>query len=132
LPGTKLFRRVHIFVNLLMRVILFYQTWSGRSPVEEFILNLPKPEQEKITAVFDLVRESDRVPSKYLKKLVGTDQLWEVRVDYRGKAFRMLGFFDGSRLIVLVGAFSKKSEQTPVSEIRTAEERRRDYYRRKG
>jgi phage-related protein len=115
-----------------MREILFYQTWSGRSPVDEFISSLPKREQEKIATVFDLIRESERVTRKHLKKLVDTDQLWEIRVEYRGRAFRMLGFFDGGRLIILVSAFTKKSEQTPASEIKTEEERRRDYYWRKG
>lgn len=115
-----------------MREIVFYQTWSGRSPVDEFISALPRREQEKIATVFDLVRAGERVSRKFLKKLADTDQLWEIRVEYGRKALRMLGFFDGRRLIVLVSAFAKKSKQTPVAEIRTAEERRRDYYRRKG
>ena len=115
-----------------MREIVFYQTWSGRSPVEEFISALPTREQEKIATVLDAVRSDQRVRRKYLKKLAGTDQLWEVRVEYRRRAIRILGFFDGNRLIVLVSAFAKKSQQTPVTEIRTAEERRRDYYRKRG
>jgi phage-related protein len=115
-----------------MREIVFYETWSGRSPVAEFIGSLSDREQDKIAWVFKLICESDRVSGNYLKKLTDTEQLWEIRTEYANKAFRMLGFFDGNQLIVLVSAFAKKSDQTPIGEIRTAEERRRDYYRRKG
>jgi phage-related protein len=114
-----------------MREIVFYQTWSGRSPVGEFIRGLSDREQEKIAWVFKNVRQSDRVSSKYLKKLADTNQLWEVRAEFGRNSYRMLGFFDGNQLIVLVSAFAKKSEQTPRSEIRTAEERRSEYFRRK-
>lgn len=115
-----------------MREILFYRTWSGRSPAAEFVQSLSDKEQEKIAWVLKIVRESDQVSSKYLKKLADTEQLWEVRAEHGGSAFRLLGFFDGPRLIVLVSGFAKKSEKTPLAEIGTAEERRRDYYRRKG
>jgi phage-related protein len=115
-----------------VREIRFYQTWSGRSPVGEFLRGLSDREQEKIAWVFKTVRQSDRVSSKYLKKLADTDQLWEIRAEWGRRAFRLLGFFDGNQLIVLVSAFAKQSEQTPIGEIRTAEERRSDYFRRKG
>jgi phage-related protein len=115
-----------------MREILFYETWSGRSPVAEFISGLSEREQDKIAWVMRMIRESDRVGSNYFKKLADTEQLWEIRTEYANRAFRILCFFDGNRLVVLVSAFIKKSEQTPIPEIRVAEERRRDYYRRKG
>ena len=39
--------------------------------------------------------------------------------------------FDGSRLVVLVSGFAKKTQKTPLQEIARAEERRRDYLSRK-
>lgn len=74
-----------------------------------------------------LVEELDRVPELYLKKLSGTEGLWEVRVQHGGDTFRLLGFFDGPQLVVLVSAFAKKSQKTPQREIGRAEERKRDY-----
>jgi len=43
----------------------------------------------------------------------------------------LLGFFDGPKLIVLTSGFAKKTNKVPKQEIETAEERKRDYYRRK-
>ncbi len=74
----------------------------------------------------------ERVPAQYFKKLRGTEDLWEVRAQHGGDAFRLLGFFDGPRLLVLVSGFAKKAEKVPRQELALAEERRRDYLSRKG
>ena len=84
-----------------------------------------------MTWVLQLVEELDIVPKQYFKKLVNTDDLWEVRVQAGRDTFRLLGFFDGSELVVLNHAFAKKSQKIPRSEIVVAEGRKRDYFRRK-
>ena len=86
---------------------------------------------QKIAWVLRVVRDLDRVPANYLKKLVNTDNLWEVRVDVGHNTFRLLGFFDGRELIVLTNSFQKKTQQTPLAEIRLAEERKADHLRRR-
>lgn len=115
-----------------MRTVTFYQNWSGRAPALEFVAALSEKERKKVYRVLDIVERNDRVPAQCLKKLAGTGGLWEVRVDYAGKAFRLLGFFDGSALMILTNGFSKKTEQTPATEIEVARGRRQDYLRRKG
>jgi phage-related protein len=115
-----------------VREIRFYQSPSGRSPVEEFLDSLPGKQAQKVVWVLRLVEELERVPEQYLKKLTGTEGLWEVRAQHGGDTFRLLGFFDGPRLVVLVSGFAKKSEKTPRQEIALAEERRRDYLSRGG
>jgi len=84
----------------------------------------------------DLVPKSredlEQVPTQYLKKLITTDDIWEVRSTIGNNTFRLLGFFDGPRLIVITSGFSKKTNKVPKQEIETAEERKQDYYRRKG
>jgi phage-related protein len=77
------------------------------------------------------VEELERVPEQYLKKLTGTEDLWEIRAQQGGDAFRLLGFFDGADLVVLVSAFAKKSQKTPAQEIARATERKRDYLSRR-
>lgn len=114
-----------------MRTVVFYETWSGRSPAFEFVGQLPRKQKNKIAWVLNIVMRERIVPPQYLKKLTDTEGLWEVRAEYGGDAFRLLGFFDGPAFLVLVSAFAKKTEQTPTSEIALATERRRDYYRRK-
>ncbi len=114
-----------------MREIEFYRTWNGRSPVAEFIRSLSREQKGKVAAVLRRVEREERVPLQYFKKLHGTDGLWEVRAEVRRDAFRLLGFFDGPVLVVLVSGFAKKTEQIPRMEIATAHSRRQEYFRRK-
>ena len=114
-----------------MREIRFYRSRSGRSPVEEFLDSLPAKSAQKLIWVLRLVEEMERVPAQYFKKLESTDGLWEVRAQHTGDTSRLLGFFDGPRLVVLVSGFAKKSQKVPGREIAVAEERRRDYLSRR-
>jgi len=61
-----------------------------------------------------LIEDLPSIPSQYLKKLVHTDDTWEVRIIYKSDIFRILGFFDNSKLIVLNHAFQKKTQKTPL------------------
>jgi phage-related protein len=114
-----------------MRKILFYETTSGQKPIEKFLDQLSSKQAQKVTWVLKLIEELDRVPSTYFKKLINTDELWEVRAAVGSNIFRLIGFFDGSDFIVLAHAFQKKTQKTPKQAIKTAEERRKDYFRRK-
>ena len=77
------------------------------------------------------MEDLDVVPGQYFQKMPSTDDLWEIRVKVAGNIFRLLGFFDGKKLVVLSHAFQKKTQKTPRQAIRLAEERKRDYFRRK-
>lgn len=57
--------------------------------------------------------------------------LWEVRADLGGDAFRLLGFWDAGQLVILTNGFAKKTRKTPAREIELAEQRKRDYLNRK-
>ncbi len=114
-----------------MREIRFYRTASGACPVSAFLSTLTPKQARKVAWVLRLVRELDQVPRKYFEKLVGTKDLWEVRVQYAGDIFRFLGFFDGGSLLMLCSGFGKKTRKIPPQEIELAEARRRDYFKRK-
>jgi phage-related protein len=129
-PGLPHYRRVHTNVNLRMRVVEFYVSGSGRCPVQEFIASLPRKSADRLLKVVDAVRQLDVVPQQYLKKLTGTGDLWEIRAQHDRQAFRLLGFFENARLVVLVSGFVKKTEEVPVHEIALAQRRRRDYWER--
>jgi hypothetical protein len=49
--------------------------------------------------VLKLIEELDRVPPNYFKKMVNTDELWEVRAAVASNIFRLIGFFDGQILL---------------------------------
>jgi phage-related protein len=114
-----------------MRTIIFYRTESGNCPVEKFLDSLNPKQAQKVLWVLQLVEELSLVPAQYFKKLVNTEDIWEVRVRVGREIFRLLGFFDGPRLIVLNHAFQKKTQKTPAGAIALAENRKRDYLRRK-
>ena len=114
----------------VMRTIIFYQMESGNCPVEKFLDSLNAKQAQKVLWVLQLVEELDRVTAQYLKKLVNTKDIWEVRVQVGKDIFRLLGFFEGPRLIVLNHAFQKKTQKTPAGAITLAEKRKRDYLRR--
>ena len=81
--------------------------------------------------VLKVVQELPRVPVQYLKKLEGREDLWEVRAEFGGDAFRLLGFWDAGRLIILTNGFAKKTQKTPEREIALAEQRKRDHLSRR-
>ena len=104
------FDNVHIFVCLvIMKTISFYRTASGKCPVEEHLDNLTDAQTTKIAWVLKLIRELDQIPTKYFKKLVKTDDIWEARVDVGKNTFRLLGFFYDRGLIILTNSFPKKA-----------------------
>ena len=114
-----------------MKQITFYTTAAGRCPVQEHLDDLPDKTVQKIAWVLRVVRDLEHVPANYFKKLVNTENLWEVRVDVGRNAFRLLGFLVGRDMLVLTSSFQKKTKQTPQPEIRLAEERKADHLNRR-
>lgn len=114
-----------------MREVIFYKTASGKCPVEEFLDTLTGKQADKVTWTLSLVEELQIVPKQYFKKLTGTDDIWEVRIELGNDIFRLLGFFDRGNLVILTNGFVKKTQKTPANEIMVAEERKTDYLSRK-
>lgn len=114
-----------------MLEIQFCRTAAGACPVEEFLDSLGAKQAQKLLWVLRAVKELPRVPQQYFKKLEGTHDLWEVRAEFGGDAFRLLGFWDEGRLIILTNGFAKKTRKTPDREIALAEQRQRDHLSRR-
>ncbi len=72
----------------MIRDVIFYETDSGRRPVEEFLDTLSAKQALKAAWVIQLVEDMEIVPTEYLKKMSGTDDLWEIRVKAAGNIFR--------------------------------------------
>lgn len=123
---------VHFCVNLRgVREVRFYRTPAGHCPVEEFLDSLAGKQAQKVVWVLRLVEELESVPAQYLKKLGGSEDLWEIRAQHGGDTFRLLGFFEPPAVLVLTHGFAKKSRKIPSREIDVAETRRREYLRRR-
>lgn len=89
------------------------------------IVKLPEPVKAKLSALLLKFRATEVVPSKYVKKLYGS-QLCEIRVKSPSGIYRLLGTIVGGTLI-LSRAFCKKTNKTPSREIKLAENRIRSY-----
>ncbi len=114
-----------------MRTVDFYATSSGRSPVEEFLDSLTDQQAKKVVWVLRLVERLDIVPTQYFKKLIGAEDIWEIRVQFGGNIFRLLGFFEQKNLVILTHGFVKKTQKTPLQDIMLAKQRKRDYLQRR-
>jgi len=107
-----------------MRSISFYKTSSGKCPIEDHLDSLSDTQVTKIIWVLKSVRETQNISTKYFKKLVDTDDIWEVRVSVGKNIFRLLGFMQDQKLIILTNSFQKKSQKTPKKEIRLRKEKK--------
>lgn len=103
----------------------------GKCPVEEHLDSLSDTQVAKITWVLKLVRETQNITTQYFKKLVNTDDIWEVRVSVGKNIFRLLGFMQEQELIILTNSFQKKSQKIPRKEVKLAEKRKKDYLSRR-
>jgi len=108
------------------RDVIFYRTIEGRCPIQEFLDALAGKVAQKIVWVLRLLEELDKVPSSYLKKLTGSEEIWECRIQLGSNAYRIFCFFRDNT-VVLTHGFMKKSRKTPVREIERAEAYRRDF-----
>ena len=108
----------------------FYETAAGRCPVRAFLDELRASDPGDFAAVLAgldklRVRQYHREP---LAKALG-DGLFELR--HVGKLnTRMLWFFAKGRRIVLVHGIRNKSRAVPKSDLRTAQERMKDWKKR--
>lgn len=80
-----------------------------------------------------MIRTIDRVPQKFLKHIVGTDGLYEIRIKIESDIYRIFCCFDAGKIVILFNGFQKKSQQTPKKEIDKALRLKQDYLnKRKG
>ena len=63
--------------------------------------------------------------------MTGTDGLWEIRVKGGNGIYRVFCFFDEENLILLLNGFQKKTQKTPLKEIKKAEILKKKYYENK-
>ena len=114
-----------------MRTVNFYRLPNGNSPVEEFLDSLTGKQAQKVLWVLQLIEELDVIPRQYFKKLVDSEGIWEVRIQFGNDIFRLLGFFDGGTLLILTNGLAKKTQKTPPQEIALAVRRKEDYLSRR-
>ncbi|UMY65372.1 MULTISPECIES: type II toxin-antitoxin system RelE/ParE family toxin [unclassified Flavobacterium] len=109
-----------------VRQIIFYQ-----GHFHAFYHAQNRKVQRKIDEVLFMISILERVPSKFLEHLTGTDGLFEIRIEWSGSIFRVFCCFDEGRLVVLFNGFQKKTQKTPKTEIDKAEKLKVAYFKEK-
>lgn len=110
----------------MVREIIFYENYFI-----EFYRKQNKKVKGKIQYVFELIKQVDRVPEKFLKHLTGTNGLYEIRIEYQSNIYRIFCCFDEGQLVILFNGFQKKTQKTPQKEIDKAERLMNEYLAKK-
>ena len=97
----------------------------------EFLKKQPVKVQNKIFKIIEAIETIEKVPSNYLKMLVGTNGLYEARIQLGSNIWRVFCFFDNGKLVVLLNGFIKKTQKTPKNEIEKALQLMQKYYKTK-
>lgn len=97
----------------------------------DFYKGLDIKVKEKIQYVFELIRQVDRVPEKFLTPMTGYEGLYEIRIEYMFNIYRVFCCFDRGRLVVLFNGFQKKTQKTPKNEIEKAMRLKEEYFKLK-
>lgn len=95
----------------------FFTTPSERSPVEDYIDQAERlrKERARIVRTFEALEILPQPPPSMFKKMKGSE-LWEIKVG----SHRFLGYRPTPARLVLLHAFGKQSQRTPLNEIGVA------------
>lgn len=91
----------------------------------------PEKVQNKVFKVIEAIETLERVPSSYLKAIVGAKGLFEARIQLASNIWRVFCFFDKGKLVILLNGFKKKTQKTPQKEIDKALALMNEYYNSK-
>ena len=95
---------------------------------EDFLTKQPVKVQDKIFKILEAIETLERIPTNYLKLIVGTNGLYEARIQLATDIWRIFCFFDNGRLVILLNGFQKKTQKTPTREIEKAITLMNEYY----
>ena len=105
-----------------VRKLVFYKDYY-----DVFIKNQRSRVQAKIFWTIILTENVEKVPSKYLKYIIGSNGVFEIRILTRNDIFRIFCFFNKQNELVLINGFQKKTQKTPQNEIDKAVKIKHDY-----
>ena len=84
--------------------------------------------KDKIDYVLYLLTVVDRIPTKFIEHLKGTDGLYEIRIEFESNIYRVFCCFDEGKIVVLFNGFQKKSQKTPPNELEMALKIKKEYF----
>jgi len=97
----------------------------------DFLKKQPTKVQNKIFKIIESIETLEKVPNNYLKSIIGTNGLYEARIQLGSDIWRVFCFFDKGRLVILLNGFVKKTQRTPKNEIEKANQLMIKYFKSK-
>lgn len=113
------------------RVVQFYRTADGTKPVAVWLNELDDDRAQAVAIGVRFFEEYPNavVPKKFFEKV--TNHIWEIKTHYGKEQFRLLAFIEDNAVIIAAHGFAKRSMGLKKPDLELAEERRKDYLRRK-
>jgi phage-related protein len=109
--------------------LILYTTERGDSPIDEFLDGLDKKSRAKVAAHLSLLEEQGpNLKRPYADIIRG--KIRELRIHHSSNQYRILYFFQLRDQIILLHAFSKKTQQLKEKDIELAERRMGDWMER--
>lgn len=108
------------------RQLVFFKSYF-----KDFFDPLNNKLKNKIDEVLFMIRIAERIPRKFFQHMIGTDGLFEIRIEYQSNIYRIFCCFDKGNLVVLFNGFQKKSQKTPRKEIDRALRIKDEYFKLK-
>jgi phage-related protein len=108
------------FIKPPVLEVVFYETPAGAEPVRQWLKELPAHERQAIGEDIKAVQFRWPLGMPLVRKL--TSKVWEVRTTLPTRIARVLFTVKGKHM-VLLHAFIKKTQATPVQDIELAEKR---------
>lgn len=109
--------------NKIIREVFYYKNYYL-----DFFETLNPETKKKFNWTLQLIATLEKVPEKYFKYLSSSRGLFEIRVETLSNNYRVFCFFDKGQLIILLNGFQKKSQKTPLQEIKFAERLMKEYF----
>jgi phage-related protein len=94
----------------------------------DFYRDLDIKVKQKIQYVFELIKQVNMVPDRFLAPMIGYEGLIEIRIEYQSNIYRIFCCFDTGKLVVLFNGFQKKTQKTPKNEIEKAMRLKKEYF----
>lgn len=109
--------------------IEFYQTAARKNAVAEFLDDLPDKELAKVIREIELLEQyGTELREPHTKHIEGP--IWELRIKFSTNSYRIFYFIWDEHKIVLLHSFAKKTQRTPVLELKAAKRNWKDYVER--
>ena len=109
-----------------MYEVIFYEKENGEKPVEVFLDSLDIKMRAKTLHMLEILAEKGndlRMPySRYLSA-----GIFELRITQGNNISRVLYFFYKNKQIIVTNGFVKKQQKMPISEIKLAKSRKKDF-----